>query len=51
MLTYILVYLLEKPLKPLNPYIINTKKIVIGFMLTRQIRFILTRQTSFTRDI
>ena len=36
MLTYKVRSTLEKPLKPLNPYIINTKLIVIQFMLTRQ---------------
>jgi len=44
MLTYKVQSTLEKPLKPFNPYIINTKQIVIRFMLTRQIQFMLTRQ-------
>jgi len=40
-------------LKPLNPYIINTKLIVIRLMLTRQIQFMLGRpiQFMFTRHI
>jgi hypothetical protein len=47
MLTYKVQSTLEKPLKPLNPYIINTKLIVIWFMFTRQIRFMLTRHIWF----
>jgi hypothetical protein len=44
---------LEKPLKPLNTYIINTKLIVIWLMLTRKIQFMLTRHIQFmlTRHI
>ena len=44
MLTYKVQSTFEKPLKLLSPYIINTKQIVIQFMLTRQIQFMLTRQ-------
>jgi hypothetical protein len=53
MLTYKVQSTLEKLLKPLNPYIINTKKIVIWFMLTRHIQFMSTRHIRFmlTRDI
>jgi hypothetical protein len=53
MLTYKIQSSLEKPLKPLNPYIINTKQIVIWLMLTRQIWFLLTRHIQFmlTRHI
>ncbi len=39
MLTNKVQCILEKPLKPLKPYIINTKQIVIQFMLTRHIQF------------
>ena len=53
MLTYKVQSTLEKPLKPLNTYIINTKLIVIWLMLTRKIQFMLTRHIQFmiTRHI
>jgi hypothetical protein len=53
MLTYKVQSTLEKPLKLLNPYIINTKLIVIWFMFSRHIWFMLTRhiQFMFTRHI
>jgi hypothetical protein len=53
MLTYKVQSTLEKPLKPLNPYKINTKQIVIQFMLTRHIGIMLTRLIQFmlTRHI
>jgi hypothetical protein len=40
MLTYKVQSTLEKLLKPLNPYIINTKLIVTKFVLTRHIQFV-----------
>jgi hypothetical protein len=53
MLTYKVQSTMEKLLKPLNSYIINTKQIVIWFMLTRHIQFMLTRHIwfMFTRQI
>ncbi len=53
MLTYKVQSTLEKLLKPLNPYIIYTKQIVIWFMLNRHIRSMLTRHIwfMFTRQI
>ncbi len=39
MLTYKVRSTLEKPLKPLSPYIIKNKLTIIQFMLTRHIQF------------
>ncbi len=47
MLTYKVQSILEQPLKPLNTYIINTKLIVIWFMLSRHIQLMLTRHIQF----
>ncbi len=47
MLTYKVQSTLEKLLKLLNPYIINTEKIVIWFMFTRHIWYMLTRHIQF----